>query len=68
MTHSGRVTFEPVVFTSAAAAITEGERLKEKKTIKDYNYSVVNSPQIGAEAPVSKMPLTQPQAPTTIQL
>jgi hypothetical protein len=58
LTHRGKVTHDATVFTSAHAAITEGERQREKGTIKDYNYSVVMEPQIGGEPARPKMPLT----------
>jgi hypothetical protein len=64
----GKVSFEPTVFTSAAAAITCGERMKENKLIKDYNYSVVPEPQIGENAVKPKMHLTDRASEHRVEL
>jgi hypothetical protein len=45
-TLTGRTRFDPVIYSSAAAAITTGEKRKDKGEIKEYNYSVVMQPDI----------------------
>jgi hypothetical protein len=56
--------FEPTIFTSAHAAINEGERQRDKGLITDYNYSVVMQPDIGPNAPPKKVLTSEPRAPS----
>lgn len=62
---NGNVRFEPIVFTTAHAAINAGEEQVSKGHCADYNYSTVMQPVIGGEPDPVRKPLTvEPAAPT----
>lgn len=59
-----RVTCDPTLFTSAHAAITEGERQVAKRSITDYNYVVVHCPMIGGEVVQNKVLTSEGRGPS----